>query len=270
MITNINRYKPDNDGRLWPASDGEYVLYADHVAALALLPGEPVGYIDQKTLESLKEFGGLYRIESPKWHKDGDSEDIPLYASPAPLPVAVRATEKEMILLRIIEASGGNCDSSESKWSWLNWFCNDETEVGGSDTFNRCNDKGWLRTTHNSDWDTSTTTLTEAGRSALSSPVGRMEETFTRAQMLAEVERRVERALLAKRLVGEARAEFEAENATPASDIAALREKVELLSDALLQIKALDYSKAAINAAAHTAHLIAVGALQHVAKGERG
>jgi hypothetical protein len=62
-------------------------------------------------------------------------------------------------------------------------------------------------------------------RSALSSPVG-TEETFTRAQMLAEVERRVERALLAKRLVGEARAEFEAENVTPASDIAALREEI--------------------------------------------
>ncbi len=94
----------------------------------------------------------------------------------APLRLAVKATEKEMILLRIIEASGGNCDSSESKWSWLNWFCNDETEVGGSDTFNRCNDKGWLHTTHNSDWDVSTTTLTELGRSALSSPVGRMEK----------------------------------------------------------------------------------------------
>ncbi len=78
---------------------------------------------------------------------------------------------KEIILLHIIACCGGECASSESKWSWLNWFCDDEADPGATDTFNRCNEKGWLHTTHDSDTDVSTTTLTSTGRSALSSPV---------------------------------------------------------------------------------------------------
>ena len=77
--------------------------------------------------------------------------------------LAITPEQKELILLSIIKASGGNCDSSESQWNWINWFCNDEADRDGTDTFNRCNDKGWLRTTHNSDWDSSTSTLTDAG-----------------------------------------------------------------------------------------------------------
>ena len=75
--------------------------------------------------------------------------------------------QKEITLLRIIDAMGGCTDSSESKWSWLNWFCSDEIHNVQDDTFNRCNEKGWLHTTHNSDWDASTTTITAAGRAAL-------------------------------------------------------------------------------------------------------
>jgi hypothetical protein len=80
--------------------------------------------------------------------------------------------QKEMTLLRIIEAMKGTTDSSESQHSWLNWFCSDEIHNVQEDTFNRCNDKGWLHTTHNSDWDTSTTTLTAAGRAALATTEG--------------------------------------------------------------------------------------------------
>jgi len=74
---------------------------------------------------------------------------------------------KEIMLLQIIEAMGGQTDSGESKWSWLNWFCADEVHRLHSDTFNRCHTKGWLHTTHDSDTDHSVTTLTAAGREAL-------------------------------------------------------------------------------------------------------
>ncbi len=53
--------------------------------------------------------------------------------------------------------------SLDSKWRWLNWFCNDETGVD-SDTFNRCQEKGWVVTSR----DTSTSTLTNAGRTVIS------------------------------------------------------------------------------------------------------
>lgn len=92
----------------------------------------------------------------------------------APTPVSssrvpdLTNEQKEMTLLRIIEASGGNADVSESKWSWINWFCSDEIHNVQDDTFNRCNEKGWLHTTHDTSFDTSTTTLTAAGRAALS------------------------------------------------------------------------------------------------------
>ncbi|PWE55909.1 hypothetical protein DEM27_10655 [Metarhizobium album] len=83
-------------------------------------------------------------------------------------PADLTNEQKEITLLRIIDAMGGQTDSSEGKGSWINWFCSDEIHNVQDDTFNRCNDKGWLHTTHNSDWDTSTTTLTKAGRAVLS------------------------------------------------------------------------------------------------------
>lgn len=85
MSTNINRYKPDNDGRLWPSHDGEYVLYADHVAALALIPGEAVA-VWRKF-----ENGNNY-LDIRDKELFASSNEIELFAStPAPLPVAVKA-----------------------------------------------------------------------------------------------------------------------------------------------------------------------------------
>lgn len=84
-------------------------------------------------------------------------------------PADLTNEQKEITLLRIIDAMGGQTDSSESKWNWIHWFCSDEIHNVQEDTFNRCHDKGWLHSTHNSDFDTSTTTLTDAGRAALSS-----------------------------------------------------------------------------------------------------
>lgn len=73
--------------------------------------------------------------------------------------------QKEIALLRIAASMGGTFDSSDKSWNWLNWFCDDAGSE--TDTFNRCNEKGWLFTTHNSDNDTSRTVLTAAGRAAL-------------------------------------------------------------------------------------------------------
>ncbi|WP_439604540.1 hypothetical protein [Shinella sp.] len=83
----------------------------------------------------------------------------------------ITSDQKEMMLLHIIAGMGGETDSSESKWSWLNWFCGDEREGDDEDTFNRCHTKRWLHSTHNSDTDQSVTTLTDAGREAMASTI---------------------------------------------------------------------------------------------------
>lgn len=45
---------------------------------------EPVGFIDQATLDNLRQYGGLYRIASPKWKAEGQHNHltIPLYTKP--------------------------------------------------------------------------------------------------------------------------------------------------------------------------------------------
>lgn len=86
---------------------------------------------------------------------------------PTELPIpALTAEQRELVLLQIIADMGGETDSSESKWSWLNWFCSDEA-VGQSDTFNRCDEKGWLATSHNTSHDTSTSWLAADGKAVL-------------------------------------------------------------------------------------------------------
>jgi hypothetical protein len=89
------------------------------------------------------------------------------YDDPASMPIpALAAEQRELVLLQIIAAMGGATDSSESKWSWLNWFCDDEDD-GQLDTFNRCDEKGWLSTSHNTSHDTSTSWLTSEGKEVL-------------------------------------------------------------------------------------------------------
>lgn len=75
--------------------------------------------------------------------------------------------KKEMVLLAIFaDMRGGQSDVSDYDWHWINWFCNDEAP-GGDDTFNRCINKGWLRSTYDSDTDHGTAYITPAGREAL-------------------------------------------------------------------------------------------------------
>lgn len=74
---------------------------------------------------------------------------------------------KEMVLLSIIADMRGSTDASDSPHSWLNWFCNDEAHGEHSDTFNRCIEKGWLRSSHDTSFDTSTAWLTDAGKAVV-------------------------------------------------------------------------------------------------------
>lgn len=75
--------------------------------------------------------------------------------------------EKEIILLSIIADMGGGTDASDSPHCWLNWFCKDEVHGKYSDTFNRCIEKGWIRTSHDSSFDMSTAWLTETGKAVV-------------------------------------------------------------------------------------------------------
>lgn len=90
------------------------------------------------------------------------------YDDPSELPVpTLTAEQRELVLLQIIAGMGGETYSSESKWSWLNWFCSDEVAGQQSDTFNRCDEKGWLATSHDTSHDTSTSWLTADGKAIL-------------------------------------------------------------------------------------------------------
>ncbi|MGX1012189.1 hypothetical protein AB7M69_006546 [Bradyrhizobium japonicum] len=74
---------------------------------------------------------------------------------------------KMLTMLAILDAAGGQTEASDSKWCWLNYFCDDVEPV---DTFNQAIDAKLIRVTHESSFDTSTAFLTDAGRAALSLP----------------------------------------------------------------------------------------------------
>jgi len=108
---------------------------------------------------------------------------IPLYAAPPAAPEVVKDgprpaleltnEQKEITLLLIIAAMGGNTYAGDSPYCWLNWFCSDEVHNGHSDTFNRCIEKGWITSGHCTSFDTSTASLTELGRAMLSNAEGK-------------------------------------------------------------------------------------------------
>ncbi len=105
----------------------------------------------------------LLNLQGNRTHEHDDQAGLPQVVAP-PL---LTNEQKEIVLLNIIAGMSGRADSSESKWSWLNWFCEDEEHGKRSDTFNRCEEKGWLFTTHDTSFDVSTTVLTDAGRAVV-------------------------------------------------------------------------------------------------------
>lgn len=108
--------------------------------------------------------------------------------------MAIDNQVKELALLSIIRCMAGRSDSSDDTWHWMRWFTNDELHGVHSDTFNRCHEKGWLRTSHNSLDETSTTYLTtegtkylqESDRSTGSVPSPLSERQLKIVGMLAE------------------------------------------------------------------------------------
>ncbi len=63
-------------------------------------------------------------------------------------------------LLFIMSKSGGETNASESRWNWINAFCDDFDD----DTFNLAIDLKLIRCTHDSDTDNSTAWLTDGGK----------------------------------------------------------------------------------------------------------
>jgi NTP pyrophosphatase (non-canonical NTP hydrolase) len=64
--------------------------------------------------------------------------------------------------LLMIEAAGVEINSSEYPHNPINVFCDDRGD--GTDTFNLSEDRGYTHTTHDSDFDISTTRLTNKGQ----------------------------------------------------------------------------------------------------------
>lgn len=71
---------------------------------------------------------------------------------------------KLLTMLAILNAAGGQTEASDSKWCWLNYFCDDVEPV---DTFNQAIDAKFIRVGHDDRFDSSTAYLTDAGRAAL-------------------------------------------------------------------------------------------------------
>lgn len=87
-----------------------------------------------------------------------------LIAALSPRDDGLTNEQKETVLLLILDAMGGESDASESKHSWVNWFCSDEIHNVQSDTLNRCMEKSWLRYSHNTDTDHGMIYLSPLGR----------------------------------------------------------------------------------------------------------
>jgi len=89
-------------------------------------------------------------------------------ASSPPADLAeCREDARLRMFLEILSAMGGQSDCSESKWSWINAFC-EGNEGTDPDTFNRSIGLGYTRSTHDSDSDNSMVWLTNTGRDFLS------------------------------------------------------------------------------------------------------
>ena len=88
------------------------------------------------------------------------------------LLTADEAVERRLVLfLEILAAAGGEANASDSKWNWINAFC-EEHEGRDPDTFNLAIERGYTRSTHDSDTDNATVWLTDKGRAALTAAQG--------------------------------------------------------------------------------------------------
>lgn len=80
--------------------------------------------------------------------------------------------ERLRMFLEILSAAGGQQDASDTRWNWINAFC-EEHEDRNPDTFNLAIDRGFTTSTHDTSHDIATVYLTDAGREALAAmPMG--------------------------------------------------------------------------------------------------
>jgi hypothetical protein len=79
---------------------------------------------------------------------------------------AIAREARLRMFLEILSAMGGDSDASESRYSWINAFCEPHEGVD-PDTFNLAEQRGYTRVSHNSDAGHSTVSLTSQGRAWL-------------------------------------------------------------------------------------------------------
>jgi len=91
-------------------------------------------------------------------------------ASLAATPASVTPDAGEgrlYMFLEILSAAGGQSDAGDWPGAWINAFC-EAHEGRAPDTFNLAINRGYARSTHDSDSDHSVVYLTDSGRSFLS------------------------------------------------------------------------------------------------------
>lgn len=74
-----------------------------------------------------------------------------------------RPDPNELELLRLV-ASAPCLDHGDPR---LNKFSDDKSTLSKPDTFNRCEDMGWLKSRHDHDTSSSTVEITQAGRAII-------------------------------------------------------------------------------------------------------
>lgn len=214
----------------------EFAMRAALTAALALLSGEPVAW----EIEGSYPLCGEHVITKSEkvrdsWAANEGVKVIPLYAAPAPQEVKSREESNQnqrlhaavmdgfdMEAARIGRAAFGrlvDLDLADDTSNDADFIIDQiETLVApapqpvsvkalkeAEEEFNRIACENITETRNLSDVLERIHFFANRGavaiRSSLSSPVEGGTETFTREQMLAEVDRRVERALLAKQII---------------------------------------------------------------------
>ena len=76
--------------------------------------------------------------------------------------------DKLRLFLSILASANGEACGSDSKYNWINYFCDDAEPM---DTFNQASKRGLTRVTHDSDSDYSVVYLTDAGRAFIAAPL---------------------------------------------------------------------------------------------------
>lgn len=77
----------------------------------------------------------------------------------------MQLTPERLACLKVVAAAGGSMNHDEKA---LEPFCDDGSTLTGPDVFNQCHDAGWLRSSHDDRFDSSTVHLTDEGKKIVS------------------------------------------------------------------------------------------------------